>query len=232
MTTELRQRAGEHPVTGYDVATLTPHQNYKLLCGSVVPRPLAWVSCRSPEGTANIAPFSFFNIVCSDPPMLGFSVSKPLVAGKAVKDTLSFVRDSREFVVNIPTADQIDQLVITSIEYAPDVDEFEAAGLTAAACERVAAPRIAEAPVSFECELHSAIDLGRSTWVMGRVVYAHFHDGLVGEDFKTDHSKLRPLGRMPGPSFSTEMNVVRRAASLADPDAGLRSAVVWVRDEL
>ncbi|MFI5593023.1 flavin reductase family protein [Amycolatopsis sp. NPDC051758] len=216
-------------MTGYDVSALTPHQNYKLLCGGVVPRPIAWVSCRSLDGEPNIAPFSFFNIVCSDPPMLGFSVSKPLVPGKDVKDTLAFVRDSREFVVNIPTADLLDPLVITSIEYPPDVDEFAAAGLTPAACERVAAPRIAEAPVSFECVLHSAIDLGRSTWVMGTVVYAHFREGIVAGDCKPDPAKLRPLGRMPGPTFSTEMNVVPRSASLADPAAGLASSVVWQR---
>jgi flavin reductase (DIM6/NTAB) family NADH-FMN oxidoreductase RutF len=216
-------------VTGYDVSTLTPHQNYKLLCGAVVPRPLAWVSCLSPRGVPNIAPFSFFNIVSSDPPMLGFSVSKSLVVGKGVKDTLAFVRESREFVVNIPTADLLDELVITSIEYPPEVDEFDAAGLTAAACERIAAPRIGEAPVSFECVLHSAVDLGGSTWVMGTVVYAHFREGLISGDCKPDPAKLRPLGRMPGPTFSTQMNVVPRAASLADPDAGIRSEVMWQR---
>jgi flavin reductase (DIM6/NTAB) family NADH-FMN oxidoreductase RutF len=216
-------------VTGYDPTTLTPRQNYKLLCGAVVPRPLAWVSCRSPEGVPNIAPFSFFTIVCSDPPMLGFSVSKSEVPGKGTKDTLAFVRESREFVVNIPSADLLDELVITSIEYAPDVDEFEATGLTAIPCERVSAPRIGEAPISFECVLHSAIDLGHSTWVMGTVVYAHFRDGLVGDDCKADPSKWKPLGRMPGPTFSTRMNVVARAAALADPNAGLGSTLIWSR---
>ncbi|WP_160096969.1 flavin reductase family protein [Kibdelosporangium aridum] len=229
MSSEVKAPAGA--AIGYDVTTLTPHQNYKLLCGSVVPRPIAWVSCRSPEGMSNIAPFSFFNIVCSDPPMLAFSVSKPLVPGKSVKDTLAFVRQSREFVVNIPSAELIDELVLTSIEYEPEVDEFVAAGLTAVPCQRVAASRIGEAPVSFECVLHSAIDLGASTLVLGRVVYAHFRDGLVADDCKPDPRKLRPLGRMPGPRFSTEMNVVLRAASLADPDAGIHSSVVWHRDE-
>jgi len=219
-------------VTGYDFSTLAPRQNYKLLCGGVVPRPLAWVSCRSPQGMSNIAPFSFFNIMSSDPPTLGFSVSEPLVPGKDVKDTLAFIQESREFVVNIPTAELLDELVVTSIEYAPDVDEFDAATLTATACERIAAPRIGEAPVSFECVLHSTVDLGRSTtWVMGTVVYAHFRDGLVGDDFKMDPAKLRPLGRMPGQTFCTKMNVVPRAAKLADPNAGIRSSVVWLTDE-
>jgi flavin reductase (DIM6/NTAB) family NADH-FMN oxidoreductase RutF len=216
-------------VIGYDVSTLTPHQNYKLLCGAVVPRPIAWVSCRSPSGVPNIAPFSFFNIVSSDPPMLGFSVSKSLVPGKGTKDTLAYVRERREFVVNIPTAALLDELVITSIEYPPDVDEFDAAGLTATGCERLDVPRIAEAPVSFECVLHSAVDLGRSTWVMGTVVYAHFRENLMGGDCKPDPAKLRPLGRMPGPTFSTRMNVVPRSASLADPEAGIHSDVVWQR---
>ncbi|MEV0074104.1 MULTISPECIES: flavin reductase family protein [unclassified Amycolatopsis] len=219
----------ERRTVGYDPATLTPLQNYKLLCGAVVPRPIAWVSCLSPHGVPNIAPFSFFNIVSSNPPMLGFSVSKSLVPGKGDKDTLTFVRANREFVVNIPTAELLDELVITSIEYAPDVDEFDAAGLTALPGERIAVPRIAEAPVSFECLLHSAIDLGASTWVMGTVVYAHFREGLVAGDCKPDPDKLRPLGRMPGPTFSTEMNVVPRSASLADPAAGLQSSVVWQR---
>jgi flavin reductase (DIM6/NTAB) family NADH-FMN oxidoreductase RutF len=83
--------------------------------------------------------------------------------------------------------------------------------------------------VSFECVLHAAVDLGASTWVMGSVVYAHFRDGLLGDNFRPDPAKLRPLGRMPGPTFSTEMNVVPRAATLADPDAGIRSSVLWQR---
>ena len=218
-------------MTGYDISSLTPHQNYKLLCGAVVPRPIAWVSCRSPQGMSNIGAFSFFNIVSSDPPMLGFSVYPPLVPGKDVKDTLAFVRESREFVVNMAPADLLDELVVTAIEYAPEVDEFDAAGLTATACERIAAPRIGEAPVSFECVLHSTVDLGRSTWVMGTVVYAHFRDGLVGDDFKMDSAKLHPVGRMPGPTFCTLMNVVPRAAKLADANAGIRSSVVWLSDE-
>jgi flavin reductase (DIM6/NTAB) family NADH-FMN oxidoreductase RutF len=218
-------------VTGYDVNTLTPQQNYKLLCGGVVPRPIAWVSCRSLDGKPNIAPFSFFNIMASDPPTLGFSVSKSLVPDKGAKDTLTFVRESGEFVVNIPSAELIDELVVTSIEYPSEVDEFEVAGLTASACERIAAPRIGEAPVSFECVLHSMLDLGGSIWVTGTVVYAHFREGLLGADHKVDTGMLRPLGRMPGPTFSTQMNVVRRAASLADPDAGINSSVVWLRDE-
>lgn len=221
----------ERAVTGYDVTTLTPQQTYKMLCGGVVPRPLAWVSCCSPQGMPNIAPFSFFNIVSSNPPVLGFSVSKPKVFGKPVKDTLSFVRATGEFVVNIPAADLLDPLVITSIEYEPDVDEFDAAGLTAAPCERIMAPRIGEAPVSFECVLHSAIDVGDSTWVMGQVVYAHFREGLIGENLRMDLARLRPLGRMPGPRFSTEMNIVQRAAELADPTEGIRSSLVWLGDE-
>jgi flavin reductase (DIM6/NTAB) family NADH-FMN oxidoreductase RutF len=231
MSSEIRAPAGEHRMAGYDVSTLTPRQNYKLLTGAVVPRPIAWVSCRSLQGKSNIGPFSFFNVVSSDPPMLGFSVYPPVVPGKEVKDTLAFVRESREFVVNIATADLLDELVVTSIEYAPEVNEFDAAGLTATACERIAAPRIGEAPVSFECVLHSTVDLGHSTWVMGTVVYAHFRDGLVGDDFRMDTSKLRPLGRMPGPTFSTRMDVVPRAAKLADPSAGIRSSVVWLGDE-
>jgi hypothetical protein len=80
---------------------------------------------------------------------LGFSVSEPLIPGKDVKGALAFIRERGEFVVNIPTEQLIDELVLTSIEYAPDVDEFDAAAPTATACERITAPRIGEAPVSF-----------------------------------------------------------------------------------
>lgn len=218
-------------MTGYDVTALTPREVYKVLIGSVVPRPIAWVSCRGRDAVQNIAPFSYFTVVSSDPPMLGFSVAEPKAPGKDVKDTLALVRQSGEFVVNIPSANLMDELVLTSVEYAADVDEFAVAGLTAAACERVGAPRIAEAPVSFECVLHSTVDLGRSTWVMGSVVYAHIRDGLVGADLKMDAAALRPLGRMPGPTFCTELNVVPRAVELADPDAGALSPLVWLGRE-
>ena len=171
MSADVEERAGAHPMTGYDVDALTPQRIYKLLCGGVVPRPIAWVSCRSVDGKPNIAPFSFFNVVgIGTRPTLGFSVSKSLVPGKGVKDTLTFVRESSERVVNIPSAELIDELVVTSIEYPSEVDEFEVAGLTASACERIAAPRIGEAPVSFECVLHSMLDLGGSIWVTGTVV--------------------------------------------------------------
>jgi flavin reductase (DIM6/NTAB) family NADH-FMN oxidoreductase RutF len=117
-----------------------------------------------------------FNIVSSEPLTLGFSVSEPLIPGKDVKDTLAFKRVSRQFVVNIPTAQHF----------------------------------------------------GRTTWVMGTVVHAHFRDGLVGDGYRTDPTRLRPLGRMPGKTFCTKTNVVPRAAVLAVPNAGLRSSVLWV----
>lgn len=224
-----RTPAGTHPATGFDLSTLAPEQVYKLLCGGVVPRPIAWVSGRSREGKANIGPFSFFNAVCSDPPVLGFAVEKSKV-GKAVKDTLSIVRETREFVVNIPSADLLDPLAITAIEYGPDVDEFEAAGLTPVPGTRIAAPRIGEAPVSFECVFHSAVDFGTTSWVMGMVVYGHFREGLVGEDLKMDLAALRPLGRMAGPRFATEMNAVQRAARPAGRETGISSDLVWLRD--
>lgn len=202
---------------------------YKLLIGTVVPRPIAWVSCRSASGVANVAPFSYFNVVASRPPMLGFSVSLPTVAGKAQKDTVAAIWQTREFVVNLAEASQLDQLVLTSIEYPADVDEFDRAGLVPVAGEHVAAPRIAAAPVSFECRLHQMVPLGQSYLIIGRVVAVHAQDGLVHDNFAVDLYAYRPLGRMAGPRFCTELNAVTRAVKQADPSRS-DSELLWLRD--
>lgn len=199
----------------FSIADLTARQVYKLLVGSIVPRPIAWVSCRSADGRNNIAPFSYFNAVSSRPPMVGFSIEEPKVAGKTVKDTRRLIEETGEFVVNLANADLIDQVVITSVEYDCDIDEFEVAGLSAVTGTTVAAPRIAEAPISFECRLHTAVDLGLSVWMIGEVRHAHVRGDLLADNFDIDIQAYRPLGRLAGARFCTSMNVVPRSVETA-----------------
>lgn len=215
----------------FDVAALSSRQIYKLLIGCVVPRPIAWVSTVSSSGTRNIAPFSYFNAVSSQPPMLGFSVAEPKVPGKAEKDTLTCLRDTGDFVVNLASAALLDRLIVTSIEYEAGVDEFSVAGLTPIPGVRVTSPRIGEASASFECRLHTVVPLGLSSWVIGRVVHAHVRDDLVDERLHIDAEAFEPIGRMPGPAYTTKMNVVTRAARLADAADGSTFAIEWLGDE-
>lgn len=196
-------------MTGFDVADLSTREIYKLLIGPIVPRPIAWVSTVSAEGVKNLAPFSYFNACSSDPPMLGFSVSEPKLVDKTAKDTLTHLRETNDFVVNIANADLLNEVFTTAFEFPVDVDEFEVANLTAATSETVTAPRVFQAPVSYECVVHQIVPLGLSHWVIGRVTYIHVRDGLIDENFRTDVAALRPLGRMPGPTFSTKMNCVQ-----------------------
>lgn len=222
-------------MTTFDMSSLGRREIYKLLVGSVIPRPIAWVSAVSRSGVRNIAPFSFFNIASAYPPVLGFSVAGDEGADgpsrsqdkprRPMKDTLAAVLESREYVINIASVELLDKLVLTAIEWDTDTDEFEMAGLTPVPSTSVSAPRIGEAPVSFECRLRSAVELGTYILVLGDVACAHVRDELV-EEGRILTSVLQPLGRMPGPTFCTNLNVVPRNARLRDAEQNVAS-VEW-----
>ncbi|GAB3422829.1 flavin reductase family protein [Haloparvum alkalitolerans] len=166
---------------------------YRLLSGAVVPRPIAWVSSRGPAGE-NLAPYSFFNVVAVDPPVLMFA---PVATTTAPKDTLANALETEAFVVNVVTADLVESMNASSATLPPDESEFEHAGVTPVEAERVDAPRVAEAKVSFECELSDAIEVGGSTMVLGEVVYAHVDEAVTTEG-KLDTEKLDAVGRLAG----------------------------------
>jgi len=181
------------------------HQNvYKLMIGSILPRPIAFVSTISIEGVRNLAPFSFFTGICSNPPMVCFAPTSRRGVERR-KDTLRNITETKEFVVNVVSEAIAEQMNITSAEFPPEVDEFEAAGLTAAASDLVKPPRVAESPVSMECRLHLNIEFselpGGGSLVIGEVVRFHVADGLM-EDFRVDPDKLRAVGRMGGASYA------------------------------
>ncbi len=183
---------------------------YNLLLNSVAPRPIAWVSTINTSGQPNLAPFSFFNAVCVDPPLLAFAPGLrtpklPGVGHGEAKDTLRNVRETREFVVNIVTYELREAMNLTSAEYDASVNEFELAKIMPAASKVVRAPRVAESPVSFECKLHQILDFSSaptgSSLVIGEIVSIHIDDAHL-KDGKLDRNSLDLIGRMGGIQYT------------------------------
>ena len=182
-----------------DPSELDPQSVYKLLIGSVVPRPIAWASTLSPEGVANLAPYSFFTVASRNPPTLCISVGERLLGGEpSPKDTLRNVEETGEFVVNIVSLPLSDAMHESSKDHPPGADEFEAAGLTVAACEAVKAPRVGEAAISMECVLDRVLPIGTDHLVLGTMVRLHVRDDLYGQTGRIDTAGLDPLGRLAG----------------------------------
>jgi flavin reductase (DIM6/NTAB) family NADH-FMN oxidoreductase RutF len=185
-----------------DPAAVPPMNSYKLLIGSVVPRPIAFVSTISPAGVLNLAPFSFFNAICGNPPVVCFACG----VRSPEKDTLANVRASGEFVVNIVSEEIAEQMNRTSGEYSADVDEFQISGLTPVASDLVRPPYVAESRMNMECKLlqivvvSTRMPLG-GTLIIGEVVRFHV-DAEVMHDFRIDPEKLRAIGRMGGNDYT------------------------------
>lgn len=177
---------------------------YKLLIGSVLPRPIGWISTVNGEGQPNLAPFSFFNVASGNPPHLLFS---PMIRGTdgQPKDTLRNVRQVGEFVANIVTEPLAQAMNLTSAELPPGINEFEFAGLNTLPSVRVRPPRLAESPIHYECQVSHIIDLGdqpgASSVVIGRIVYIHVRDDLLVGGDKIDLPRLQPIGRLAGNAY-------------------------------
>jgi flavin reductase (DIM6/NTAB) family NADH-FMN oxidoreductase RutF len=180
-----------------DPSNLEVQEGYKLLIGSVVPRPIAWTSTVSREGTYNLAPFSFFTVASRNPPMLCISVGPRQGEDGATKDTLDNIEGTEEFVINIVSLALSNKMHESSKNHPPEADEFEKAGLSPAACEVVNAPRVEEAGVSMECLLDRVLSLGSDHLVIGRMIRFHVRDELY-KDGRIDVAALDPLGRLTG----------------------------------
>ena len=180
--------------------------NYKLIIGSILPRPIAFVSTSDAQGTPNLAPFSFFTGVAADPPTVCFAPLRRFSDGQE-KDTLQNIRLTGEFVINVVTEEIVEQANDCAVEYPPKVSEFEKAGLTPVACEVVAAPRVQESPISMECKLVQIFDVGADgpgggSLVIGEVVRFHVADELL-DGGRIDTEALNPVGRLAGAEFTT-----------------------------
>ena len=185
----------------FDFAELAPAERYKLLGGLVVPRPIALVTTQDAAGRTNAAPFSFFNVLAEEPPMivLGIGVS----ASGGAKDTTNNIRDGGEFVVHLVDEAIAEAMNLCAIDLPPEMSEIEVAGLSLLPSERVAPARIAEAPVAMECRRYVTLQPGRERYIiLGEVLLLHVRDGIVDPDrLRIERDGYAPIGRLFGGGY-------------------------------
>jgi len=187
----------------FDFEQLTERERYKLMIGTIIPRPIALVTTVDEHGRINAAPFSFFNCLSADPPILAIGVENN--ADMSFKDTGHNIRMTEVFTVNIVSFAIAEAMHVCGAKYPRGVDELKEAGLTAMPGEKVASPWIAEAPAAFECRRHVTLELGRSRQiVMGEIVYAHYRDGVVDpERLHVDPAAVDAIARLGGDTCAT-----------------------------
>jgi flavin reductase (DIM6/NTAB) family NADH-FMN oxidoreductase RutF len=180
-----------------DAATLDARGAYRLMIACLVPRPIAWTSTLATDGTPNLAPFSYFGGVCSQPPTVMVSVGRRRSGER--KDTATNLLATREAVIHIPDRARAPQMVASSAEVGPEVDEFSLVGLTKVASERVKPWRVAEAPIALEAvlERHLEVGAGPVDVFLLRVVLFHLDDALL-VDGLPDAGRLAAVGRLGG----------------------------------
>ena len=191
--------AGLDGFAHFDLAEMSKADTYKLLASVILPRPIAWVVSRDAEGAVNAAPFSFFNILSSDPPLVAISFSG--APDREGKDSLANIRAREEFVVNMVPEDLAEAMNVTAMNAPRGTDETQLAGLKLMQCEVVDVPRIERSPVALECRLWQVIEPGgASTIVLAKVVYVHVRETAFADLAKLyiDPAQLKLIGRMHG----------------------------------
>ena len=199
----------------FDPTEIPFQETHKLMIGSIIPRPIAFVSTRSKDEKNNVAPFSYFNGVCSKPPTIMFAPARRGWNGEE-KDTLINIRDTEEFVVNIVSESFAERMVMCSTDFDSDVDEFEISGLTPTNSQKIKPPRVGEAKISFECKLNQIVEIGDGTAgsgfvVIGTIVLFHIDD-VIYDNGRILTDKLEPLGRLAGNWYtrSTDTLIIDR----------------------
>ncbi len=181
-----------------DISTAKLHG---YLLGAVAPRPIAFASTIDVEGNVNLSPFSFFNVFSAKPPIMIFSPARR-VRDNTTKHTLENALETKEVVINIVSYDMVQQMSLSSTEYAKDVNEFEKAGFTELPSLKVRPPRVAESPVQFECKVNQVIALGdqggAGNLIICEVVQLHIDAEILDEEGKIDPIKIDTVARMGG----------------------------------
>lgn len=183
-----------------DPAAITDSKFYFALISCIAPRPIAWVSTISPGGVTNLAPFSFFTGITSNPPTLLFCPGNR--ADGTRKDTLSNIEATREFVVNVVPFSLAVQMNATSADYAPNVSEIEACAVATVPSVCVRPPRVAASPIHFECRLRQVIEVGDGNVVIGDILLIDVDDAVLDATGRIDAGKLDLVGRMGGASYT------------------------------
>jgi flavin reductase (DIM6/NTAB) family NADH-FMN oxidoreductase RutF len=187
-----------------DPKTISERENYKFLIGSIIPRPIAFVTSLSEEGVLNGAPFSYFNIVSSNPPMISLSIQRS--NGKP-KDTARNILNKREFVIHIVDEQNVDKINQTAASLAPSESEIELAGLTPIDSSAISVPGIKEAKIRMECVLEYSLELGGTEalpgcdFLIGRVVHYHI-DSTLYENGRIDPRGLAAVSRLAGNDYA------------------------------
>lgn len=186
----------------FDMSAMPDPAPYRLLTALVIPRPIAWVSTLDADGRANLAPHSFFTVASGAPPIVQFtSVGR--------KDSLRNVEATGEFVVNLVSRALLEPMNASAATVAPDVDEFDLAGLAKQPSSRVSPPRVAQAAAALECRLHQVVPVGNSFVVMGVVVAASVEQDTLDDAGRPQEWLLDPVARLSGSRYSTYGETVR-----------------------
>ena len=183
----------------FDLEKASHSEVYKLLIGLVAPRPIALITSMDEQGRLNAAPFSAYNYLCTDPPIIGVGVANRVDHAFMPKDTARNIRRTGEFVVNVVTEDIAEKMNLCAIDFPEGTNELDMAGLTPAPSQVVSTPRVAEAHAALECREHTTLEIGRSRIILGRVVAIYVDDAYVdpaGPYIKAE--ELHAVGRMNG----------------------------------
>ena len=187
----------------FEMEKTPTRQVYNLLIGLVAPRPIAWITSMDEEGRLNAAPFSAYNYLCTDPPIVGVGVTNRPGRAAVPKDTARNIRRTGQFVINVVTEDLIQQMNICATDFPAEISELEMASLTTAPSSVVKVPRIAQAHAALECTEFTTMEIGRSRIILGRVVAMYVEDRFIvpehegaGPYIKAED--LHAVGRMNG----------------------------------
>lgn len=189
-----------------DPQSLSERENYKFLIGSIIPRPIAFVTSINEAGVVNAAPFSFFNIVSSNPPMISISVQRK--AGEQ-KDTARNITTTKQFVVHVVSEEIVAEVNKTAANLAPHQSELDDTQFTLVNSVKVAVPAVTEAKVRFECELVQHVPLGGDDGqpgcdlLIGRIVQYHIDEAIYNDKGHIDARKLQPMSRLAGNDYAT-----------------------------
>ncbi|HVR84721.1 MAG TPA: flavin reductase family protein [Planctomycetota bacterium] len=190
-----------------DPSGLSPRDRYRLMISCIIPRPIAFVTTLSREGISNLAPFSFFNGVTSDPPILSLSISTKRDGSK--KDTWRNIEETGEFVVNVVVPELMDAVQIGARELPHNESELDLSGLATLPSVKVRPPRLADSPVQMECTLLKVVEVEETGLILGRVVLFHAREEVV-EGGRVDPRRLTFIGRLGGDSYCRVSDIFER----------------------
>jgi flavin reductase (DIM6/NTAB) family NADH-FMN oxidoreductase RutF len=183
----------------FDLESLPPSHRYRILASLVTPRPIAWVTTVDPEGRPNAAPFSFFNVFGSNPPLVAFAPGNK--DRDTPKDTARNIRTNRELIIHLVDEPLGEAMVATAATLPHGENELARLRVTTVPGDKVAPPRIIEAPVALECTEHSTLEIGSNRLIIGIVHLAHVRDGLMDENGYLKEGTYAPLARMASPDW-------------------------------